>query len=143
MEQFTPWSAVLGGVLIGASAFVLLLVAGRVAGISGIVAGLVTRSYDRGWRVSFVLGLLAAGFVAVQTMPSRFAASDWLSGAQLVVAGLLVGFGTRLGGGCTSGHGVCGIGRGSGRSIVATLVFVACGMLTVTTLRQVFGVFGG
>ena len=125
--------AVLGGVLIGVSSTLLLLFDGRIAGISGIVGGL--RRGDWAWRAAFIAGLVVAGGVAMhllgQATPSP--ASD----AELVVAGLLVGFGTRLGGGCTSGHGVCGMGRLSLRSLVAVLVFVATAMVTVLLARHV------
>nr|WP_099495170.1 YeeE/YedE family protein [Stenotrophomonas maltophilia] len=137
-----PWAAVAGGALIGAAAVVLLATTGRVAGISGIAAGSVRATPgERGWRWAFLLGLLAAagGVLYWQTVPGqapRNLLRDALPAWQLVGAGLLVGFGTRLGNGCTSGHGVCGVARGSMRSLLATLVFMACAMLTTFLIRH-------
>ena len=127
----------LGGVLIGIAATLLLGLNGRVAGVSGITFGLLQRAArdDAAWRVAFLAGLMGAGAVAMH-VADRVATSP-ASLALLVVAGLLVGYGTRLGGGCTSGHGVCGVGRMSMRSIVATCVFVASAMATVFVLRHV------
>src|SRR5436190_19238839 len=122
MHNFTPLRSLSGGLLIGLAASLLALGAGRVAGISGIVGGLFTPGREgRGWRLQFLAGLLvgALGWLAVQ--PGVFA-STGRSLPVLAGAGLLVGFGARLGGGCTSGHGVCGLSRLSGRSLVATLV---------------------
>jgi uncharacterized membrane protein YedE/YeeE len=140
MENFTPLSAVIGGALIGASAVILWVMAGRVAGISGIVGGLADapRS-DAGWRIAFLLGLLAAPLVywtAGGGLPSVTISSSF---PLLLAGGLLVGFGTRLGGGCTSGHGVCGMARLSPRSLVATLVFMAGGFATVFIVRHLVG----
>ncbi len=131
-----------GGVLIGLSASMLLLFNGRVAGISGILGALVVReTSDKAWRAAFVAGLLGGGAVMLALLPSAFgepsAASSNL--AVAIPAGLLVGFGTMLGSGCTSGHGVCGIGRGSTRSIAATLTFMATGMIAVIALRTLSG----
>lgn len=137
-----PWAAVAGGALIGAAAVVLLATTGRVAGISGIAAGSVRATPgDRGWRWAFLLGLLAAagGVLCWQAVPDqapRDLLRDALPAWQLVGAGLLVGFGTRLGNGCTSGHGVCGMARGSMRSLLAVLVFIACAMLTTFLIRH-------
>ena len=127
----------LGGVLIGIAATLLLALNGRVAGVSGITFGLLQRAArdDAAWRVAFLVGLMGAGAVALH-VADRVATSP-APLAMLVVAGLLVGYGTRLGGGCTSGHGVCGVGRMSMRSIVATCVFVASAMATVFVLRHV------
>jgi uncharacterized membrane protein YedE/YeeE len=131
MHDFTPISALLGGGLIGLAASVLLVGNGRIAGISGIFAGLFlpTRG-DWLWRALFVLGLLGAGTAALWLAPERIGAAP-RSLSTLIIAGLLVGSGTRLGSGCTSGHGVCGISRWSLRSIVATLTFMIAGMVTV------------
>ena len=130
----------LGGALIGLSATLLLWSIGRIAGISGIVNGLGTapRS-DRTWRAAFLLGLMAAGGIAMQFLP--YAASRLQTGSTplLLLAGLLVGFGTRMGGGCTSGHGVCGLGRLSWRSLAAVLTFMATAMATVFVMRHLFG----
>ncbi len=123
----------IGGLLIGFASLLLLVTTGRIAGISGIVGGAV-RGPDRGWRVNFVAGLLLAGgigFQLLQGVELRMQAS----GAWLVAAGLLVGLGTRIGSGCTSGHGVCGLGRRSPRSLVATGVFMGVGVLTVLVTR--------
>ena len=127
-----------GGLLIGLSSMLLLLTLGRIAGVSGIVWGAITDP-DRSWRLQFIVGLIA-GTAAIHAFTGKPlpAAAD---GPILLAvgAGLLVGFGTRLGSGCTSGHGVCGIGRRSVRSIVATLVFIAAGVATVA-LTTYFGV---
>ncbi|HEL5041492.1 TPA: YeeE/YedE family protein [Stenotrophomonas maltophilia] len=137
-----PWTAVAGGALIGAAAVLLLATLGRVAGISGIAAGsLRAAEGERGWRWAFLLGLLtAAGLVlwwqALPEAPPRVLLRDALPAWQLIGAGLLVGFGTRLGSGCTSGHGVCGMARGSKRSLLAVLVFMACAMLTTFLVRH-------
>lgn len=129
--------AAVGGALIGLSAALLLLANGRIAGISGILGGaLAPKANDFGWRLTFLLGLIAGGSL-IFTMPHRFDMSGMPSLPLVAAAGLLVGFGTRLGSGCTSGHGVCGIGRGSPRSIAATLTFIATGALTVFVVRHV------
>lgn len=135
-SHFTPWASLAGGVLIGLAAAMLLLLSGRVAGISGIVGGLFApRRSEMAWRLAFIAGLLAAPLLmlalGIQTTPridARF--------GTLVVAGLLVGIGTSYGSGCTSGHGVCGLSRLSPRSLVATLAFMAAGMLTVFVVRH-------
>ncbi|HVB89013.1 MAG TPA: YeeE/YedE family protein [Beijerinckiaceae bacterium] len=141
MTSFTPISALLGGALIGSAAVMLLLLNGRVAGISGIVGGLLRpKSGDTAWRVSFIGGLLSAPivFALVAGVQPPFDLRASLS--ALVVGGLLVGFGTRLGGGCTSGHGVCGVARLSPRSLVATGAFMVAGFVTVFVLRHMIGV---
>ncbi len=134
---FTPLSAVLGGVLIGLATTLLLIVTGRVAGISGIVGGLFRLSQgDRGWRIAFIAGLLMAPWVyrwIAALPPVEIHASYGL----LVLAGLIVGIGTRYGSGCTSGHGVCGLSRLSPRSIVATIVFITTAMATTYVIRHV------
>ena len=132
MEDFTPISGLLGGMLIGLATTLMLLLNGRIAGISGIVGGLLTRKGSEvGWRAMFVAGLLLGAFVYMLAtggaLPVRIEASLPI----VVVAGLLVGFGTRLGSGCTSGHGVSGIARFSKRSIVATSVFMGAGVVAV------------
>jgi len=137
--HFTPLASFGGGLLIGLGAAVLLLANGRVAGVSGIAGGLLRPARgDIGWRLAFILGLLAAplGWLALQAMPP---AQIDHAPALLAVSGLLVGLGTRFGSGCTSGHGVCGIARLSPRSIVATLCFVAAGFVTVYVMRHVLG----
>jgi uncharacterized protein len=132
VENFTPISGLLGGMLIGLATTLMLLLNGRIAGISGIVGGLLTRKGSEvGWRAMFVAGLLLGAFVYMLAtggaLPVRIEASLPI----VVVAGLLVGFGTRLGSGCTSGHGVSGIARFSKRSIVATSVFMGAGVVAV------------
>ena len=124
----------LGGIVIGLASWLLLAALGRVAGISGITAGLlVPVRGDTGWRWAFVAGLIVGGAATAMLLPSPPSAS--MPVGVLIVAGLLVGFGSVLGSGCTSGHGVCGIGRRSVRSLVATLVFIGSGMLTVSTVK--------
>ncbi|MDX2091567.1 MAG: YeeE/YedE thiosulfate transporter family protein [Kofleriaceae bacterium] len=123
-------SAALGGVLIGAASALLLLLHGRIAGISGIVGGLLQPATgERAWRVAFVGGLLASGLLVALTHPTAIGAAT-RSPIVLVAAGLLVGFGTRLGSGCTSGHGVCGLARFSLRSFVAVATFMTTGAIT-------------
>ena len=130
----------LGGALIGLSASLLLLLNGRIAGISGIAGGLMgSASGDRGWRLSFLAGLLGGGLLLRFGWPGTLGAPPVANPWWLVAAGLLVGVGTRLGNGCTSGHGVCGISRGARRSLVATLTFMAAGILTVFVVRHVLG----
>ncbi len=127
--------ALLGGAIIGLSASWLLLTKGRIAGISGIVGGLLgTWSAESAWRLSFLLGLFTGGAVLVATMPGAIVAPSGRSLAVVALAGVLVGYGTRLGSGCTSGHGVCGLTRFSPRSVVATLTFMSTGFLTATLL---------
>ena len=138
--NLTPGPALLGGVLIGLAVSLFLWATGRVAGVSGVVGGLLGAPVgDIGWRLAFLGGLVCAGVVAATLTPDlvRFAAPR--STAAMIVAGLLVGFGTRLGNGCTSGHGVCGMSRLSIRSAVATLTFMAAGVVTVTVVRVFFG----
>ncbi len=140
MENFTPLSALIGGALIGVSAVILWVVDGRVAGVSGIVGGLANPAEGgAGWRISFLLGLCAAPLVfwtAEGGLPSITITSSL---PLLAAGGLLVGFGTRLGGGCTSGHGVCGVARLSPRSLVATLVFMAAGFAATFVVRHLVG----
>lgn len=140
MDGFTPLSATLGGVMIGASASLFLLLNGRIAGISGILGGLLAPpSRETGWRVSFLAGLVLAPLVYAGLGGSLPTVTVEASFPLLVVAGLLVGFGARLGAGCTSGHGVCGIGRGSPRSLIATGTFMAVAILIVFVTRHLLG----
>ncbi len=128
--------ALLGGMLIGLSATALLALDGHVMGMSGIVGNLFKRSPgDRSWRWFFVLGVLGVGFIASRLWPSTIGQSP-ASAPLLVLAGLLVGFGTQLGKGCTTGHGVCGLSRWSMRSLVATLIFMASAFITVNLLYR-------
>jgi len=140
MEHFTPISALIGGLLIGASAALLLVLNGRIAGISGILGGLVPPERGQArWRLAFLAGMFIAPLVYVGfggILPTVVVDAPL---PMLVVAGLIVGFGTRLGSGCTSGHGVCGIGRGSPRSLVATAVFLTVAVATVFVTRHVIG----
>ena len=132
-SHFTPWSSLAGGVLIGVAAAMLLLLSGRIAGISGIVGGLFApKRSDFAWRVAFVLGLLIAP-VAMTAYPVERRIDAGF--AVLALAGLLVGLGTSYASGCTSGHGVCGLSRLSPRSLVATLAFMAAGMATVLLFK--------
>ncbi len=124
----------LGGALIGLAASLVLLGNGRIAGISGILGSLLYRGRERAWQSAFLLGLFFAGFVFAWLSPGAFAAPPRTL-AVLALSGLLVGFGTRIGSGCTSGHGVCGISRLSPRSVVATLTFMGAAILTVLVLR--------
>jgi uncharacterized membrane protein YedE/YeeE len=136
MLHFTPWPAFAGGVLIGLAAAILILVNGRIAGISGILGGLLRPNKgDIGWRLWFVAGLILAPLIygIFYVLPEI---EVDVSFGILIVAGLLVGIGTRYGSGCTSGHGVCGISRLSPRSIAATIIFMAVGFLTVFLLRH-------
>jgi uncharacterized membrane protein YedE/YeeE len=140
MSDFTPGSALAGGLLIGLSAALLLLVNGKIAGISGILGSLLTPvAGDVAWRVAFLGGLVAAGLAMVALVPEWFAVTVPRGPTAIVTAGLLVGFGTRLGSGCTSGHGVCGVARLSRRSILATMSFIAAGTLSVLVSRWVLG----
>ncbi len=146
MESFTPVASLFGGVLIGLAASILLLFHGRVAGIAGIVGETLRGDGTRGegvFRAAFLVGLVAAGIALRLVYPAAFAAAGSSSAASVglvAIAGLLVGYGTRLGSGCTSGHGVCGISRMSKRSIAATLTFMAAGGATVFVVRHVLGV---
>lgn len=138
-NAFTPWSAAAGGVAIGLAAALFVLFNGRIAGISGIVGGLLKPVRgDMGWRIAFVVGLLVAPsiYALFATIPAPVIDA---SNAMLVIAGLLVGVGTRYGSGCTSGHGVCGISRLSPRSLVATATFMGAGFATVFVIRHLLG----
>ena len=138
-NHFTPWSALAGGGLIGISVALLILVNGRVAGITGIIGGLFKPiKSDIAWRIAFTLGLVIAPILWLLLAPLPEITID-ASYNLLVIAGLIVGFGARLGSGCTSGHGVCGISRLSPRSIIATLAFMGTGFLTVFIVRHLLG----
>lgn len=131
------FSALLGGVMIGGAATLLFLVNGKIAGVSGILGKLLERNtLDRGWRIAFVVGLVAGGALGLVLWPERSQVQIDASMPMLVAAGLLVGWGARWGGGCTSGHGVCGVSRFSVRSLVATLTFVTTGMITVFIVQH-------
>ena len=134
MAPFDPVSAAIGGALIGGAAALLMLLTGRIAGVAGILGDLLG-SAERAWRLAFVLGLIAAP-LALTIFGLALRAPPMPALAVVAVAGLLVGFGTRLGNGCTSGHGICGIARLSPRSIVATLTFMLVAMLVVALTRH-------
>lgn len=139
-NAFTPWSALAGGVLIGLSAAMFVLLNGRIAGISGILGGLLNpKRGDLGWRVAFLIGLVGAPviYAAFAILPESVIEA---SASAVIIAGLLVGIGTRYGSGCTSGHGVCGLSRLSPRSLVATAAFMAAGFVTVFAIRHLLGV---
>ena len=138
--NFTPWAGLIGGLLIGASASLLLWLNGRIAGISGIVAGAtVEPGGDRAWRWLFLAGLLGGAALAFWLVPGSLAFQSDMPWPVFLVAGLIVGFGTRLGSGCTSGHGVCGLSAGSKRSFAATMTFMGCAGITVYVVRHLMG----
>lgn len=137
-NNFTPWMSLAGGIVLGLASALFILFNGRVLGISGIVGGLLRpKTRDIVWRLSFLLGMLVAPSLYVAFIGPMQATID-ASWAMVIVAGLLVGVGTRYGSGCTSGHGVCGLSRMSPRSLVATLSFMAAGFITVFLLRHAF-----
>lgn len=147
--NFTPFSAAIGGALIGLSAALLLLAQGRIAGISGIAGGVIyPEKGDMAWRVVFIIGLIFGGFLyqwlsGANIADSLFQGVDHIQSVTttpvLILAGLLVGVGTTIGTGCTSGHGICGLARRSPRSLAATLSFMASGFVTVFIVRQLIG----
>jgi len=144
MENFTPLTALtalIGGLLIGGSATLILWANGRIAGISGILSGIIIpKGSDAIWRILFLGGLLTGSFVAMSLSAIDTRIEIQTSPLLTIVAGLLVGFGTRLGSGCTSGHGICGLARFSRRSFTATLLFMITAIVTVYLTRHVFGV---
>ncbi|EGQ8231132.1 YeeE/YedE family protein [Vibrio parahaemolyticus] len=132
MLNVIPWESLFGGILLGISATILLLVNGKIAGISGIMNGIMSpKKGDYSWRLIFAVGMIAGGLISVLMLGVAVPSTANLSLGMVIAAGLLVGIGTRLGNGCTSGHGICGMGRLSKRSIVATCVFMAVAGLTV------------
>jgi uncharacterized membrane protein YedE/YeeE len=138
--HFTPWASLTGGLILGVASAMFILLNGRILGISGILGGLMPPKVgDTFWRVAFLLGLFAAPTVFHAVMPLEWVTAPRIEAGALSVigAGLLVGIGTRYAGGCTSGHGVCGLSRLSPRSLVATLSFMGAGFLTVYVLRYV------
>ena len=136
-NHFTPWASLGGGILLGLASAIFILVNGRILGISGIVGGLLhPKSGDMGWRIAFVLGMLAAPVLYLLVAGPVVATVD-ASWGTVALAGLLVGIGTRYGSGCTSGHGVCGLSRLSPRSLVATLAFMVAGFAIVFMMRHV------
>lgn len=140
METFTPVASLIGGILIGLSASAMLLFNGKIAGISGIVAGLLSPTKnDTLWRAAFAAGLVTGGLMLKLLSPQAFEIGVVRSGSAFALAGLLVGLGARLGNGCTSGHGVCGISRLSMRSITATMTFIATGAAAVYIVNYLLG----
>lgn len=140
MENFTPIPAFSGGLLIGIAVVLFLAFNGRMAGVSGIMHGLLTaRGAELAWRVCFLVGLVFGALIFNAIDPDAYQLRIDYPYALLAIGGFLVGFGTRMGSGCTSGHGICGIANGSLRSIVATLVFMGGGIVTVFLIRHVFG----
>ena len=134
-----PWYSLFGGMLLGVSATLLLLLNGKVAGISGILGGLLTpKAQDTAWRWLFIIGLVVGGVFGVRLLAAEVPLQYSSSTGMLIIAGLLVGLGTRLGNGCTSGHGICGIGRLSLRSIVATGIFMLVAGITVFVRLHLF-----
>lgn len=137
--NFTPWMSLSGGILLGIASAVFILINGRILGISGILGGLLApKTGDVGWRIAFVLGMLAAPITLSLLTPDDFLSAPRIEAGyvMIVIAGLLVGYGTRLGSGCTSGHGVCGLSRLSPRSLVATGIFMAAGFAIVFVIRH-------
>ncbi|MFY7980302.1 MAG: YeeE/YedE family protein [Limnohabitans sp.] len=140
-NHFTPWASLAGGILLGLASALFILVNGRILGISGILGGLLLpKGADAGWRVAFLLGMLAAPVTLAWIAPADLITAPTIDAgyAAVVIAGLLVGYGTRLGSGCTSGHGVCGLSRLSPRSLVATGSFMAAGFAIVYVMRHLF-----
>lgn len=135
--HFTPWMSLAGGLVLGLAAALLVLFNGRILGVSGIVGGLLRpQRFDMGWRLAFMAGMLSAPWV-YSLLGGRFTMQVDASGVLVVLAGLLVGIGTRYGSGCTSGHGVCGLSRLSPRSLAATAAFMGAGFVSVWVLRHV------
>lgn len=141
LNHFTPWSALIGGFILGLAALIFILLNGRIVGISGIVGGLLNPiKGDASWRIAFVAGLIMAPLIygLFATLPAIQVNASY---PMQIIAGLLVGVGTRYGSGCTSGHGICGLSRLSPRSMVATVSFMAAGFITVFIVRHVIGGF--
>ena len=138
--HFTPWLSLGGGILLGLASAAFILINGRILGISGILGGLLSpRLGDFGWRITFLMGMASAPMAMSFILPSEFLVAPRIDAGYLaiVAAGLLVGFGTRYGSGCTSGHGVCGLSRLSPRSLVSTMTFMGLGFLVVYVIRHV------
>jgi hypothetical protein len=141
MENFTPYASLAGGVLIGISASILMYLNGRIAGISGIVSGIFNSPsiHEKAWRLAFVLGLVGGTSAYAYFFPMIIAPREHMTTALMVVGGLLVGIGAAMDGGCTSGHGVCGVSRFSLRSFAATATFLISGIVTVYLVNQWLG----
>ena len=139
MTEFEVLMPLTGGILIGIAASMMLLFSGKIAGVSGIFGGMLfQQGKERAWQLSFIAGLIVGGILLYIMNEELFENSSGRGLLAVTVAGLLVGIGTRVGGGCTSGHGVCGIGRLSGRSLVATVIFVFAGMVTVALVQSFY-----
>ena len=140
MEHFTPLSATIGGILIGLAAVLMMAIHGRIAGISGLLSGvLFAEKSERSWRLAFILGLISAPILTLFFTGHRPDFDLQADTNLLIIGGLLVGFGTRLGSGCTSGHGVCGLSRLSPRSMASVVIFMASGMITVSIIKSLVG----
>lgn len=139
MADFNWLTALIGGVLIGSSATLLLAFNGRIAGISGMINGGITFTKQESWRWIFILGMLLGGVIYEYVLAPQPTPKSTFAPLAMIIGGLLVGFGTRMGSGCTSGHGVCGLGRLSIRSLVAVLIFLSTAIITVFIVRHVLG----
>jgi len=141
MENFTPYTSLAGGILLGISASILRYLNGRIAGISGMIGGILNNPSvtEKMWRLAFIVGLVAGAFVYNHFFPISIQAREGVTTPLLVVGGLLVGFGTSMGSGCTSGHGICGVSRFSLRSLTATAVFLVSGIVTVYVVKHMIG----
>ena len=139
MLEVVPWSSLIGGMLLGVSATLLLLINGKIAGISGVINGLISpKDGEFSWRLLFFAGMVLSGLLSVALLGVQVPNTEGISFSLIVVAGVLVGLGTRLANGCTSGHGICGIGRLSKRSVIATCVFMLVAGVTVFFRLHVF-----
>lgn len=139
MTEFNWVTALIGGMLIGLSATILLAFDGRIAGISGIVNGAMKFTKGENWRSLFIIGMLAGGFIYEYLLASEPTPTSSFAPLSMILGGLLVGFGTRMGNGCTSGHGVCGLGRLSFRSLIAVITFMITAIITVFITRHILG----
>lgn len=140
-DHFTPWMSLSGGILIGLAALILMAMNGRIMGISGILGGLVnsaTSSQDRPWRLAFIIGTIIGPFIVMMITGTSLAIRPVAGGVLLMTAGLLVGLGTSIGSGCTSGHGICGLARLSTRSLAAVMLFMTSAIITVAIMRHMF-----
>lgn len=141
IQGFTPFQSLAGGILIGISAVILMLFNGKIAGISGISKGIISKDcptpHEKKWRIYFLVGLILGGMIIIQLLPSVTGPVAIFAPLRMILAGLLVGIGTSLGNGCTSGHGVCGLGRRSGRSLASVITFIGTGFITVYFLFHV------
>ena len=137
MENFTPFASACGGILIGISASILMYLNGRIAGISGIISGAFSGSnmFEKLWRIAFLVGLIGGAFIYNLFFPISIAPQENITTGLLIVGGLIIGIGTSMGSGCTSGHGICGVSRFSLRSILATATFLISGIITVYLVK--------